>query len=288
MSSATVQGIFTRKIMEDVTHDIVAFLVRLQEFYAENKRDMPWREPEENGLFDPYKILVSEFMLQQTQTGRVRQKYLDFTARFPRLEDLAHAPFDEVLELWSGLGYNRRARYLYDAARGLEAKTFPQKIDELTAHKGIGHNSAAAILTYAYDQRHAFIETNVRTVFIYEFFANHDEKVSDKLIEVLLRECVSQVESPRDFYWALMDYGNWLKKQGVRNIAQSTHYRKQSKFEGSLRQLRGEVLRRAQKKQRLVDIQTELTDERLEQVVASLCAEGLIEQKQGYLIVKRR
>jgi A/G-specific adenine glycosylase len=253
------------------THD---FQEELYRQYDRLRRELPWRQPEPDGSFDPYKILVSEIMLQQTQVNRVIPKYTDFLQSFPTVQTLAQAPLSAVLAHWSGLGYNRRAKYLHEAAQALAAKT-NWALADLVACKGIGFNTAAAVLTYAYNQPYAFIETNVRTVYIHHFFADRDD-VDDKEILELLNTTMDREQS-REFYWALMDYGSHLKNT-VGNAARSSrHYSKQSRFEGSLRQVRGKVLKAlvegdASEESLMVLIQ----DDRLPAVLQTLCNEGLI------------
>ncbi len=133
-------------------------------------REMPWRAAEADGSFDPYKILVSELMLQQTQVARVVPKFTEFVAKFPTLEALANASLGDVLKAWQGLGYNRRAKYLHSAAQALISKEAPWKCEDLVALAGVGPNTAGAVLAYAYNQPVLFVETNVRSVFIHHFF----------------------------------------------------------------------------------------------------------------------
>src|SRR4030095_9666003 len=145
------------------------------EYYREHGRELPWRHPGTT----VYEILVSEMMLQQTQVKRVIPKYQSFLKRFPTIQSLANAPLSEVLSEWSGLGYNRRAKYLHDAAKQLVSKVGPWKLEDLTECKGIGHNTAVAVLVYAYNRPLVFIETNIRTVCIHHFF-NDKENITDK------------------------------------------------------------------------------------------------------------
>ena len=155
------------------------------EYYDQSGRhSLSWRLPEPDGRFNPYKIMVSEVMLQQTQVSRVIVKYQQFLELFPTVTDLARAELGQVLTAWQGLGYNRRAKFLWQAAQMVEAEfagVFPQDQKELTRLPGIGINTAGAIMAYAYDQPVSFIETNIRTVFIHHFF--HDQQaVPDQLI----------------------------------------------------------------------------------------------------------
>ena len=210
----------------------------LKKFYSTNKRDLPWRK-----THDPYHILVSEIMLQQTQVLRVIPKYKAFIKRFPTAKKLAEAKLSEILSLWSGLGYNRRARYLHQAAKiitnvGFSAQKLP----------GVGAYTSAAIGAFAHNQPSVFIETNIRSVFTHFCFP-HKKVVSDKEILPLVGKALQKSKmQPRDFYAALMDYGSYLKSKGVKVNKKSKHYTKQKKFEGSVRQLRGRVIRELLKK----------------------------------------
>lgn len=183
-------------------------------------------------------------MLQQTQVARVIPKFAAFIAAFPDSKTLAAAPLADVLVLWSGLGYNRRAKFLHESAKMIEREfggTMPATLAELQTLPGVGANTAGAIMTYAYNQPVPFVETNVRTVYLHHFFADETE-VTDAQIRDLLQKTLPP-NSPREFYWALMDYGTHLKAAGVRNNAKSRHYKKQSALEGSLRQMRGQIVR---------------------------------------------
>ncbi len=262
------------------------FITILWQFYDKNQRLLPWRQAEKDGQYDPYKILVSEIMLQQTQVERVIPKYEAFIVRFPTVRSLAEAPLADVLELWTGLGYNRRARYLHDAAKSLRDSPFPSGINALTDLKGVGYNTAAAVLTYSYNQPYSFIETNVRTVYLWHFFKDATA-ISDSLLLEKVEATIDK-KKPREFMWAIMDYGTHLKKTGIKNISDSKHYRKQSIFKGSLRELRGEVVRLAQKEMSLVEIRRLVNDNRLDGVIKSLESEGLIETHSSVLRISTR
>lgn len=255
------------------------FTETVWEYYHEHGRDMPWRHAEPNGTFDPYKIMVSEIMLQQTQVLRVIPKYEAFLQEFPDVQSLARAPLSKVLGQWSGLGYNRRAKFLHQAAQQImqqNAGSFPTTLNTLSMLPGIGHNTAAAIMNYAYSQPTPFLETNIRTVYIYHFFAAHPELVTDKELLPLVAETIDQ-ENPREWFWALMDYGSHLKATVGNLSRQSKHYTKQSKFEGSKRQIRGQVLRLLLEQPHTTrKLKQLIPDERLTAVLADLCTEGLI------------
>lgn len=259
----------------------------LGEFYRQSARDLPWRHPEADGTFDPYKILVSEMMLQQTQVQRVVPKYEQFLAVFPTLKALSEAPLGDVIGTWQGLGYNRRARYLRDACDIIMKQydgRFPQSIETLTTLPGIGHNTAAAILVYAYNQPHVFVETNIRTVFIHHFFDNA-ETVTDKNILPLIEQTMDR-KNPRLFYWALMDYGTHLKQTTGNASRRSAGYRKQSAFEGSLRQLRGVILRELQAGSvSTLELEKRCADTRFKQALGSLIKDGLVVDKAGIVTI---
>ena len=209
------------------------------DFYRQEGRTFPWRETR-----DPYAILVSELMLQQTQTERVVPKYLAWLETFPTAADLAAAPFPQVLAAWSGLGYNRRAGYLQSACRQVVEEwggAFPRTAGELETLPGVGPYTARAVATFAFGQPEVFIETNIRSVYLFFFFSDQ-EKVSDSQLMPLIQATLYH-EDPRTWYYALMDYGAQLKKSTANPNRQSRHYSRQSRFEGSLRQARGAIVR---------------------------------------------
>lgn len=213
-------------------------------YYAHHKRVFPWRQ-----THDPYAILVSEIMLQQTQAGRSIPKYEEFLSAFPTVETLAQASTHDVLMRWQGLGYNRRGLYLRDTARIIlneYSGLVPKDVVLLDSLPGIGFATACAIATYAYSIPTVFIETNIRTVFLHFFFKDKMD-VHDNEILPLVEKYLDR-DNPRDWYYALMDYGVYLKKELKFTNAQSRHYGKQSKFAGSVRQVRGEVIRQLTKR----------------------------------------
>jgi A/G-specific adenine glycosylase len=251
------------------------FQEQVWNYFHDHGRVLPWREPDGDGGFDAYKILVSEIMLQQTQASRVIPKYQDFLKRFPTVQSLAQAPLAKVLVAWSGLGYNRRAKYLHQAAQTLVSRVGPWKQEDLVGCKGVGVNTAAAVCVYAYNQPLVFIETNIRTVFIHHFFQDK-EGVADKEILPLVEEALDR-EHPREWYWALMDYGVHLKATVGNTARSSKHYAKQSTFEGSKRQVRGQVLRLLGNQKRTHGELTHLiADERVSAVLQELERDGLI------------
>ena len=208
----------------------------IKTYFSNNRSDFPWRD-----TTDFYKILVSEIMLQQTQTYRVLPKYEKFLERFPTMPDLAKASFSEVLKYWSGLGYNRRALYLQKLAQNFSDNPISNDPKELQKLPGLGKATAASVLVFSENLPLPFIETNIRRVYIHFFFADQEE-VSDKDIEKLVEETLDK-KNPREWYYALMDYGVMLAATTENANRRSKHYKKQSKFKGSLRKIRGEILR---------------------------------------------
>jgi A/G-specific adenine glycosylase len=183
-------------------------------------------------------------MLQQTQVDRVIPKYEAFLKRFPKVLDLAAAPLSDVLALWSGLGYNRRALFLKRIADVVTAEMkgkFPKDAESLRALPGVGPYTAAAVSTFAYNQSNVFIETNIRAAYLHEFFPDM-QGVSDAQILPLITKTVD-IENPREWYWALMDYGAHLKRTNPNPSRRSAHHGAQSAFKGSLREIRGGILK---------------------------------------------
>lgn len=209
------------------------------EYYRENARTFPWRE-----TVDPWEILVSEVMLQQTQADRVEARLPPFLDRFPTPDALARAPQSDLLLAWQGMGYNRRALNLQRAASHIVEHwkgEIPQESERLRELPGIGPNTAAAICVYAFNLPEIYIETNIRRIFIHHFFGDA-EGVSDAEILPLVEEHLWR-ENPRIWYSALMDYGTMLKGSTPNPNRRSRHYNRQSKFTGSRREVRGKVLK---------------------------------------------
>ena len=242
-------------------------------------RDMPWRSDTR-----PYYVLVSELMLQQTQVARVIPKFNEFITRFPSEVALANANLADVVKQWQGLGYNRRAKFLQESAKMIVSEfngVFPEDEADLLKLPGVGKNTAGAIKAYAFNHPSIFIETNVRTVYIHHFF-NDEFDVDDKQVAAILARTLDN-KNPRRFYQSLMDYGSWLKANGVRNISASKHYKKQAPLEGSVRQVRGRILRELAKKdlakaQLRIQVQA---DSRFEAAITGLIADGLVSHMNG-------
>ena len=251
-----------------------------QYYDTSGRHDLPWRQPEVDGSYNPYAILVSEVMLQQTQVSRVIPKFTAFMKQFPNIHALATAPLKDVLIAWQGLGYNRRAKYVWQAGQCVERDfngKLPHSQTELESLRGIGSNTAAAILAYAFNQPVVFIETNIRTVFIHHFF-KAQTAVSDKALLPLLAASLDRA-NPRQWYWALMDYGSYVKQHLGNSSRRSQSYSKQSTFNGSLRQIRGRVLRLlASSPLDRSDLLQTLADERASHVLDQLEAEHLVQR----------
>lgn len=217
----------------------ILFKELVYNYYNQKGRLFDWRSTN-----NPYYIWVSEVMLQQTQTERVKEKYVEFVKLFPTIEHLAQASFKEVLTVWQGLGYNRRAYALHESAQEIVAHyngIVPDRPEILIKLKGIGAYTSCSIVTFAYNKPTIFIETNIRSVFIHTFF-NNKEVIHDKNIIPLIEQTLDK-NNPRKWYYALMDYGVMLKKNNPNPNRKSKHYAKQSKFEGSDRQIRSAILR---------------------------------------------
>lgn len=271
-------------VLDDIA--VADFRQRVYENFERHGRDFPWRHTS-----DAYRILVSEVMLQQTQTARVAPKYEAFIERFPDVATLAAAPADAVLTAWQGLGYNRRALALQAAARAVVAEhggAMPSAYDALLALPGVGPYTAAAVRAFAFNQPDAFIETNIRTVFIHEFFADAERVRDSELLPLVARTI--DTTNPRRWYQALMDYGAMLKESG--NAARrSAHHHRQSRFEGSRRQARGIILKsllqdgpatRDGLAQRVVG-----WDARFDEALATLERDGLVSSRNGAFTAAR-
>lgn len=231
--------------------------VVLSHYKKHARNHLPWRK-----THDPYKILVSEMMLQQTQVDRVIPKYEAFIARFPTAKKLASATLAEVLLLWQGLGYNRRAKYLWEAAK----QWGETELEELP---GVGPYTANAVRVFAYNEPRVLIETNIRAVYIHFLFPNR-ALVRDS--ELLPHIRVPKGVEPREWYAALMDYGSYLKKTVPNPSRKSRHHVRQKKFVGSDRQIRGAILRAHLHRTRVTGFPTS----RVRALRKKLRSEGLI------------
>ncbi len=204
-------------------------------YKTHGRHNLPWRR-----THNSYRILVSEVMLQQTQVDRVIPYYRTWIKQYPTVR----SPLGDVLRVWQGLGYNRRAKMLHDAAKIVMEKwngKVPSEVEELQSLPGIGSYTARAVAAFAHNEDVVFIETNIRTAVIHNFF-NDRTVIPDADILEVLAKALPKGKS-REWYAALMDYGAHLKRSGIRTNSKSSNYIKQSVFEGSDRQVRGAILK---------------------------------------------
>lgn len=228
-----------RSVSEGCPMETVAFRALVLGYYAGHARDLPWRHTQ-----DPYRILVSEVMLQQTQVSRVLDKYPLFLSAFPDVRTLAGAPLRELLSLWQGLGYNRRAVALLKAAQAIVGEhdgEVPCSLAALQGLPGVGPATAGAISAFAFGLPVAFVETNIRAVFLYHYFSDRATVPDSEILPVV--EATLDRTDPRRWFYALMDYGVMLKASRPNPNRRSRHYARQSPFVGSRRELRARALR---------------------------------------------
>lgn len=252
--------------------------------YKEHGRVFPWRE-----TTDPYLVLVSEFMLQQTQTSRVVDKYIEFSTAFPSVFQLAQSPFREVLRVWQGLGYNRRALALHKTAGEIVDRYHGRVPDDsilLRQLPGVGEYTASAIMAIAFNKPAVVIDTNIRTVYLYFFFREKEKVGKEEIVPII--ETTIDRDSPREWYYALFDYGSMLKRD--RKDLETGKRRKQSTFRGSDRELRGKILRL------LLDAEVMTEDqilarlpsdnERVRRIISQLHEEGLLDGNDGVIRIR--
>lgn len=262
---------------------VKAFQAQIWTFYGHSGRySLLWRR-----THDPYCILVSEIMLQQTQVARVEKKYPEFLRAFPTIRALAKASTADILRVWQGMGYNRRALALKKIAEIIvhehkgKVPNDPELLEKLP---GIGPYTARAITTFAFNAPHVFIETNIRRVYIHHFFSNLLDtecpvKISDTEIVPLIETTLDH-NDPREWYYALMDYGAQLPKQVKNPNQKSAHYAKQSAFKGSNREARGMILKLLAQHVTLtkVSLAKDVAGEKLTPNLAALIHEGFIKK----------
>ncbi|MBN1292424.1 MAG: A/G-specific adenine glycosylase [Candidatus Latescibacteria bacterium] len=266
--------------------DIKEFREKIYSYYNGNPRNLTWRNTK-----NPYFILVSEVMLQQTQVDRVIPKYEEFIDIFPDFNTLAHASLQNVLQSWQGLGYNRRAVALHKTAKKVMEEfsgILPQEPEILQQFPGIGSYTACAIAAFAFDKPSAFIETNIRSVYIHFFFGDHVD-VNDRDLLPLVEKTLDK-NNPREWYYALMDYGVMLKKKYPNPSRKSSHHQKQSPFKGSNRQIRGKIIRllttRASiPEQELLTI-IDTDNEKIKKIIEQLINEGLIGRRNDVYFIE--
>lgn len=271
---------------------IQKFQEKVWDFYQlKGRHDLPWRPPQlrvQKGEINMYSVLVSEIMLQQTQVSRVLLKFKLWMKKFPDVQTLALASRKEVLDVWQGLGYTRRAKFLHELAITLKSIDKPKNVSELENLPGIGHYTARAIATFAWNQSYAFVETNIRTVYMHHFLRNQ-EVVTDKEIMYLVEQTLD-TQKPREWMYALMDYGSFLKSQGVSYNARVKNVKKQAAFRGSVREVRGYIMKALTAKTLLKStdvhhLENQFDASRTDKALQGLVKDGLIEKyKAGYRI----
>ena len=260
---------------------IRSFRQKVFTHYRTDGRDLPWRTTK-----DPYRILVSEVMLQQTQVERVIHKYWAFLVVFPDFSSLATAPLSELLRMWQGMGYNRRALSLRALACQVVSEhggALPTNRDVLMTLPGIGPYTAGAVMAFAFNKPVVFMDTNIRRVFINEFFQD-SKNINDNELRPLVEQTLDR-RNPRKWYNALMDYGAALKGMQGNPNKRSAHYARQSPFENSNRQMRGRILKEILNASPLtvagIAEATGMEWERLERNLDDLEKEGFIEKRGG-------
>ncbi len=233
-----------------LTPELRAFVEFVAKKGRELYRDLPWRR-----TYDPYAIWISEVMLQQTQVSRVDGRWQRWLERFPTVDALAAAAPSDVLDEWQGLGYNRRALSVHRTAQAISEAggVFPQDPKELVKLPGIGPATAAGIRAFAFNLHGVYLETNVRTVFLHELYPQAEGVPDSELVPLVELTCPASIAgaadaaatelTPRSWYYALLDYGAYLKKTIPNPSRRSKSHVKQSRFEGSHRQKRAELLR---------------------------------------------
>lgn len=271
-----VRPIFTIESMDQ-------FREIIWDYYHHQGRIQPWRDHP-----DPYHIFISEVMLQQTQVPRVIEKYPLFVARFPDFYTLARAELSAILQEWQGLGYNRRARYLKLSAGKITEEysgLLPSDEAVLVTFPGIGRATAASIVAFAFNKPVIFIETNIRRVFIHFFFPGNIIVRDDEILPLVATAL--DPKNPREWYYALMDYGTMLAKSGENPNRQSRHYTRQSSFLGSDRQVRGEIIRFLLANQpvpaEVVIAHIQKDRERTEKIIRGMERDGIITSTGGMI-----
>jgi A/G-specific adenine glycosylase len=232
------------------------FQRHILDWYRKNNRDyLPWRFTKKKPV-SPYEIFVSEIMLQQTQVGRVLEKYPKFLKAFPTIQHLARAPLPKLLRVWQGMGYNRRARYLKEAAE-IMVKDYkgvvPSDLAILRRLPGVGPYTVGAIACFAYNKPVVFLDTNIRKVFLHHFLMSlprrsltlaprNDNKIDDSQILAIAEKTLDR-KNPRRWHYALMDYGAVMLNNKPELLKQAKIYHKQSRFEGSTRYWRSQIVK---------------------------------------------
>jgi A/G-specific adenine glycosylase len=264
---------------------VCVFQKKIYEYYADSGRSFPWRKN-----VSPYRVLVSEIMLQQTQVERVTEKYVEFLAAFPDFAALAKAPLSKLLKIWQGMGYNRRALALKSLAQKVlkdHRGKLPSEPDKLMALPGVGKYTAGAVRAFAFNKPVVFLDTNIRRVYIHEFFQDRENIRDEELLPFV--EQTMDTRNPRKWYNALMDYGAMLKKEHGNPNRRSAHYTRQSPFENSNRQVRGMIVKILVEASSLSTSQiakkTGMDEERVKKNLLQLEEEGFIKKKGRSFVI---
>lgn len=277
-----------------VMSDYTTFTTNLLSWYSVHKRDLPWRK-----TTDPYKIMISEFMSQQTQISRVVPKYHAFLDTFPGITDLANGKLSDVIALWSGLGYNRRAKFLFESAKYVVFDLdgdFPKTPESLVELPGFGPYTAGAVCAFAFNYPSLVVDANVKNVF------NRIFGLTEKEIPSAVKKCLPK-DNARDFYNALMDLGSKYFSRGATFDSEypfkkfcktyngksvpSLKKVKQKTFVGSNRFYRGQIMKMLVDTKELLIADLQSFDESEKYLIAKnqLLSEGLIleDSKRIYL-----
>ncbi|MFZ2025313.1 MAG: hypothetical protein WAV51_03460 [Microgenomates group bacterium] len=261
---------------------IKQFQTTILTWWKNHRRELPWRK-----THDPYKILVSEIMLQQTQVSRGLPKYIEFTNRFPTVESLAHASTGEILRMWKGMGYNRRALYLQNTAKKVVLEyngKFPNTEQQLTAFPGLGTYTARAIMVFAFKIDIAMVDTNIRQIITHFFF--DDIPQTEKVIQKFADQLVPKGKS-WEWHQALMDYGALALERNRKRIVK----KKSKPFKETNRYFRGRLLDLVYETQwKEADLTSEMVkkfgkdEEFIEQIIKGMSKDGLIVRSKTGII----
>ena len=262
---------------------IEALQTKVLNYYYKEGRDLPWRK-----TTDKYHILVSEVMSQQTQISRVITKYNEWFEKYPTIKELSESSLNDVLEMWNGLGYNSRAKRLRDLAIEVQTKyngIIPSDYSTLLSLPGIGPYTANAVLIFSENQNRATVDANIRRIFIKEF--ELDEAINDKELYALATLCLPKDKS-RDWHNALMDYGSKIMTSNKTGIGAKT---KQSKFKGSSRYYRAEILRQIRKNDGKLSLDEctsiiKQTNYNINDILNGLAKDGLIKKVDNYVYLE--
>jgi len=267
--------------MKITDEEITQFQSNVLSFYKTHRRDLPWRK-----TTDPYKILISELMLQQTQVSRVIKYYEKWIKRWPTIDSLVHASRRDVLKAWMGLGYNTRGINLHRAAQKIVNDYDGDMLEAMKNHEeipGVGKYTSRAVQIFATNVNLVTVDTNIRRIFIHEFHLFED--VSDRELWLLAERCLPKGLS-RVWHNALMDYGALFLTAQKTRVKSKT---KQSRFEGSDRQIRAQILRQLlERSLSLSDLQKilEVEQNRLQQILGKMVQGNLIAAKNKRFQVK--